>query len=45
MGNDDEFAELQRSGDDLFSERSGVVLVCVAYLFDETVGAEAFQQT
>ena len=44
MGNDDEFPEFESGGDDVFAEGGCVVLVGVADLVDEAVGAEPFQE-
>jgi hypothetical protein len=42
LGNEEEFSELERRGDNIFAERGGVVLVRVTNLPDEAVGAKAF---
>ena len=44
MGDDNQFPELECGGDNLFAERSHVVLVPVPDLFDKTVCAEPLQK-
>ncbi len=44
LGDDDQFAELESGGDDLFSELRQVVLVSAAGFADQPVETQALEQ-
>ena len=44
LGNEHQFFELQRGGDDLFAQGGQVVAVRATHFLDESVEAQTFQQ-